>query len=157
MAFPSDWANRDGPEPLALAGGTILVSHEMAGSPDDRLTVLLALAVAHVELRQASRFATQRDILELSLQNIDGPGADGMRALRSEVEPAFMAEVMEREADTFAVRLLKNAGFDPNHLLDYLRSLPEHDRLEGLAGGVSTRPPKASRIAAAEKAIAGLQ
>jgi predicted Zn-dependent protease len=55
----------------------------------------------------------------------------------------------ERAADLHAIQLLKNAGFDPAGLIDYLRTLPapEHSML-------SPYPLPEHRIAAAEKAIA---
>jgi beta-barrel assembly-enhancing protease len=122
-------------EPQAVAGGWIFVPASLvngaAGEP--QLAAMLAHSMAHVASRHATRLATKRDLLQMSV--------DGLPQKLPAVIPVSMAQGLpfafakiarpfELEADAVAITTLTESGYDPHALIDYIRTLPsEPNRL----------------------------
>jgi predicted Zn-dependent protease len=150
-AWPADWGTLNIDEAIAVAAGTVFVPRKLMGRADPELAAILAHAIGHVELRHATRALTRRELMGIALRAAAESTVLGMETQMDlgmlKVDWAF-----EMQADLFAVQLLRKAGFDPQALVSYLRSLPAPAR-----PAFSMYPLPEHRAAAAEKAIAELK
>lgn len=149
-AFPADWRRLDLDEAIAVAGGTIYVPRRLLSGSDARLTAVLAHAMGHVALRHSTRGMTLGELAQVEVQAAS-------RTVPQEASQKVNAVVLKRfafdracemEADAYAVRLLKDSGFDPAMLLAYLRTLPPQQNRES-----SVYPLPAERMESVQKGI----
>src|SRR3984957_3580283 len=152
-AFPADWRRLQLDEAIAVAGGMIFVPRALLSRDDVQLAAILAHAMGHIALRHPTVGMTRGELAQ-----VEGQGAT--RAMPDEapqrvhaVAPRRFAfdRACETAADSYAVKLLQDAGLDPAALLTYLRTLPGPQGKDW-----SVYPAPAERIEAAQKAIAGL-
>jgi beta-barrel assembly-enhancing protease len=138
-------------EPVALPGGPVFVAQSAITSDDAEMAAILAHAIAHIALRHYTREQTQRELMEIGRKAAGVrvfPDDDPVqRASRSFRPP--MATGFELDADRFAVKLLIDAGYDPQALVRWLQSFPV--ATANLA--IGDLPTPSRRVAAAQKAI----
>ena len=140
-------------EPLALPGGYIFVPTSLIlnANSEDEFAAMLAHAMAHVSARDATRMASVSQTLNpRSIPLVFMGGLEDGRTLPR----AYRAieRTVEVDADTRAVRILSEAGYNPEGLVQYIaRMQPEE------VGAMSTLPRRDARVASMKTAINGLQ
>jgi predicted Zn-dependent protease len=138
MATPADAFLGPATEPVALAGGPILVPLSLlAEAPDEAAFAFqLAHAMAHVALRHATRQATRQEIQSIGMvaleqaQKVSSPAAAvifSAQPLAMQLGMLTLARAFEREADTVATGILAEAGYDPETVVPYLERQPPAD------------------------------
>ena len=148
-----------GPNAFALPDGRIYVTDELvelAGSDAELVTVLAHEAGHHVH-RHGMRQAIESSSVFLAAGMLFGDMSGSSLAVSI---PAVLlsngfSRDHEREADAYAVGLLRRHGRSPTAFAAMLRRLSDRTPkgLEaGAAGYLSTHPPTPERIAAAERA-----
>ena len=136
---------------LALPGGFILVSApliELCGQSDDELAFAVAHEMAHVVLRHARDRLVSRAVMAV-LNSTAAPAGSAVmeRAAKTFINSAYSRE-QESEADQYAVRLCRRAGFDPSGVVRFFERLLKLDpSTDWLAGYFSSHPPTADRLA----------
>ena len=150
-----------GPNAFALPGGEIVMTDHLvalAGS-DAELIAVLAHETGHHVHRHALRMALENGGVAAMAGFLFGD-VSGTGALSVSIPVLLLnngySRTHEREADRFAINLLRQRGRSPRALADMLRRL-EAVSGEGLSGRVSylsTHPPSADRIEIAERAAA---
>ena len=138
VATPADAFEGPAAEPVAFAGGPILVPLSLlADAPDEAAFAFqLAHAMAHVALRHATRQATRQELLNIAsvalwqARNASGVAAVALRSsqpLAIELGMLTFARGYEREADSVATGILAEAGYDPEAVVAYLEGRPPAD------------------------------
>ncbi|QOC21789.1 M48 family metallopeptidase [Wenzhouxiangella sp. AB-CW3] len=143
----------DMPNALALPGGVVIVTDGLVELfEEDRLTVaVMAHEIGHLEHRHTMRSVAQSAsvfvVLSLALGDLSG-----VTALTAGV-PTFLANNhysrdFEREADAFALELLKHTGNSPEDFAEALeRLVDDKDRArESEFHYLSSHPPTQERI-----------
>jgi predicted Zn-dependent protease len=113
-------------EPIALPGGPVFVAQSMVSADEALTAAILAHAIAHIELRHYTREMTQRDLMEIGRKsggNTVG-SANGSVQLASKNHNMQLNTSFEFDADRFAVKLMIDAGYDPQALVRWLESFP---------------------------------
>jgi predicted Zn-dependent protease len=140
------------PAALALPGGFVFPTGallELCERNGDVLAFILGHEMAHVVLGHA---------MERMLSRV---GAEGLSSLvsRGLLGPAFRESSLEwlqvaygqeaeLEADEFAVRVARAAGYQPAAALDWLKSLEHHRNGATLSGRyLTSHPPESERMA----------
>ena len=134
MAMPADAFDGPAAEPMALAGGPVLVPLSLlADAPDEAAFAFqLAHAMAHVALRHATRLATRQEILNiatvaLETRKVSAPAAAvifSTQPLAMELGLLTSVRAFEREADMVATGIVADAGYDPETVVAYLEGHP---------------------------------
>jgi predicted Zn-dependent protease len=152
-AFPADWRRLQLDEAIAVAGGMIFVPRGLLSRDDAQLAVILAHAIGHVALRHPTRGMTLGELAQVEVQVASRSTPDeAPKKVKAVALKRFAFDRQcEKEADEYAVKLLKDASLDPGALLAYLKTLPAQQNME-----MSVYPAPAERIEAAQKAIAGI-
>jgi predicted Zn-dependent protease len=137
VAMPVDMFQGQAAEPVALAGGPILVPLSLlADAPDEAAFAFqLAHAMAHVALRHATRQATRQELLNIASATLQAQNASGVAAvaIRSSQPLAMQLGLLtsvrafEREADIVATGIVAEAGYDPGTVVPYLEGQPPAD------------------------------
>jgi predicted Zn-dependent protease len=137
---------------VTFPGGWVFIPRPLLARDDRQLAAILAHAIAHIELRHATRLATKGELAEIGMQVATMNGATVQHPPpQIAAGQAKLKRSFELAADLQAVQLLRNAGLDPASLVEYLRTLPVDK-----PAVLSEFPPPEERIRAAEKAIADL-
>lgn len=153
-AFPADWRRLQIDEAIAIAGGTIFVPCALMARSDPELAAILAHAIGHVVLHHATRIMTRGELAQIGLQAARQTAPVGSLQEPTAIRSGLFTRdrAFEREADLYAVQLLRKGGFDPADLVQYLKTLPP------VAASLSSvYPPTQDRIEAVRKAIADLR
>lgn len=135
---------------LALPGGRILVFKgliDFAGHPN-ALAGVLAHELGHVEKQHPLHGALEKGaagaVIGLLLGDIAG-GAVIAAAVEHATSAAYSRE-METEADVYAVRAMRQQGWDIRPFAGFFARLAEkHPDMGGLAGMLSTHPASEDR------------
>lgn len=153
-----------GPNAFALPDGQLVVTDQLVelADGDDELLAVLAHEAGHHERRHGMRQALESSAIVVVAGFLFGD-LSGTASLSVSV-PVLLLETgfsrdHEREADTFAFNLLRDQGRSPADFASIMRKLAEEAGDDGHHGPVSylsTHPPSADRIRAAEKAAEGL-
>jgi predicted Zn-dependent protease len=117
---------------------------------------MLAHAVAHIALRHYTRELTRREQMNSPPQSLPPNDTGTGQGIRQSMEMFFARRFTpqsEFEADQLAVKLLIDAGYDPEALVRWLQSLPVPKA--NLAFG--DRPVPSGRVAAVLRAIKAAQ
>lgn len=135
--MPADAFQGQAAEPVALAGGPILVPLSLlADAPDEAaLAFQLAHAMAHVALRHVTRMATRQEIQNIASATLQAQGPSGPAAaailstqpLAMQLGLLTFARGCEREADMVATGIVAEAGYDPGTVVPYLEGQPPAD------------------------------
>jgi len=133
-------------EPIALPGGPVFIAQSMLPADESETAAILAHAIAHIALRHYTRQQTQRELAEID-RKAAGRVTLSTPAMEIPIRPQFGP--FELDADRLAVKLLIDAGYDPQALVRWLESFPV--TTGALAFG--DRPTPGRRVAAAQQAI----
>ncbi len=147
-----------GPNAFALPGGYVVLTDQLVklASSDEELMAVLAHEVGHHEHRHALRMALEDSgVVALNsflLGDVSGTGALSVSVPVVLLDSGY-SRGHEREADSFAIELLRRRGYSPAALAGMLHRLTQ---LQGDDPGgmsyLSTHPPSSERIEAAERA-----
>jgi len=130
-----------GSEPVTFAGGWVFVPRPLLARDDRQLAAILAQAIAHVELRHATRLATKRELNQIGRTVAETAVPEGQRPPAVPDTTLRLQRAFELEADARAVRLLRDAGYDPAGLVEYLRTLPDSQaRIEAAVKAIRDLP-----------------
>jgi len=152
-AFPADWRRLQLDEAIAVAGGTIFVPRQLLSRDDAQLAAILAHAMGHIALRHPTVGMTRGELAQVEVQvaSRTTPDEAPQRVQAIALDRFAFDRSCETAADSYAVKLLHDAGLDPGSLVQYLRTLPPPAN-----GASSVYPAPAQRVAAAGEAVAGL-
>lgn len=133
-------SDRLGPNAFALPSGTIVVTDELvalAGS-DDEVLAVLCHELGHVQGRHGLRQVLQSSVVGLVVTWYLGDVSTLLTAVPAALLEARYSRDHEREADDYAVRMLKFNAMPPALLANML------ERLEAARQGPRDRDDKAS-------------
>jgi Zn-dependent protease with chaperone function len=142
-----------GANAFALPGGTVVVTDQLVElAPDDAaLQGVLAHEIGHVENRHLMRQIISGTVVGVVVTLIAGDVSGVMAALPAALANLSYSRDMEREADAYAVRLLKRKGIGVESFADLLQRLQTpHGQADaaGWARYLQTHPAPEDRIAA---------
>ena len=147
LALPLSLEEQGFNEAIAIAGGPVFVPAQLVEKLENEpeLAAVLAHAITHIALRHPTRMAT---MLELVNQASEGLPHD----LPS--TPAFgfrsFARRFESAADTLAIHILVESGYDPTGFIRYLEKCPDARSI------FAAQPSRPQRIQAVKAAIGSL-
>ena len=142
-----------GANAFALPGGTVVVTDQLVKlAPDDAaLAGVLAHEIGHVERRHLMRQVISGTVVGAVVTLIAGDVSGLMAGLPAALANLSYSRDMEREADAYAVDLLKDRGMSIDSFADLLQRLQtEHhgDQAPAWSRYLQTHPDTADRIAA---------
>lgn len=136
LEMPIDAFRGHATEPIAIAGGPILIPLSLiADAPDEAALVFqLSHAIAHVALRHSTKLATREDLTRLAAIPLTqqagrvGPltGVAALSGGQIAMEAAFVsfARQFELAADLLATGIMADSGYDPAAAIAYLQGQP---------------------------------
>lgn len=156
--YSFDVANRREINAFALPGGPVWVHRGLidAAQNEAQLAGVIAHEVAHVANRHAAEQITKGTFANVGLGLLASMLGDGRGAQIAQLGAGFAANATmmkfsrdhEREADLEALRYMKNAGYDPRGMVEFLQVLRSRQRRD--PGSVQTffssHPAPAERI-----------
>lgn len=112
-------------EPIALLGGPVFVPQSMIPADDAKTAAILAHAIAHIALRHYTRAMTRRDLAEAGGKAAAMPvgGSNAVSLAQKNYLTQFTTN-FEFDADRLAVKLMMDAGYDPQALIRWLQTFP---------------------------------
>jgi Zn-dependent protease with chaperone function len=142
-----------GANAFALPGGTVVVTDQLVElSPDDAaLAGVLAHEIGHVESRHLMRQLISGTVVGAVATLLAGDTSSVMVALPAALADLSYSRDMEREADSYAVDLLKRKGVPIGPFADFLLQLQTAHRSGGDPGWaryLQTHPDTGDRVAA---------
>lgn len=140
-----------GANALALPSGTIVITDGLiALAEDDReLLGVLAHEAGHVDRRHGLRNVLQNSIVGLVVAWFIGDVSTIAAAVPTALIEANYSRELEREADTYAVEVLRANDISVRHLADILRRLDEesgHGDAAGALRYLSSHPATSERL-----------
>jgi len=157
---------------FATSGGHIFITRGLIGAAksEDALAGVIAHEIAHIQLQHSIKaIKTSRITQALMVTGTSAAGAatgydvNEMTSIFNETVGDIVgtlvnngySQTQEFEADSKALSLLADAGYNPGGLIDMLRELEKTQK--GQSGGFNkTHPSPDKRLASAEKALAKL-
>lgn len=114
-----------GPNAMALPGGTIVVTDELVTlARDDReILGVLAHEAGHVEHRHSVRMVMQDSALTLLVASVVGDVTSLLAVAPQTLLSAKYSRDLEREADAYAVDVMRRNGMPPAALADMLERI----------------------------------
>lgn len=149
-----------GPNAFALPDGHVVVTDqlvELVDGNDDELLAVLAHEAGHHEHRHGMRQALESSavvvVAGFLFGDLSGTGSLSVSIPVLLLESGF-SRSHEREADDFAFLLLEKKGRSPADFAAVMRRLSQHygEKDFGTVSYLSTHPPSAERVQAAERA-----
>ncbi|MFM9970166.1 MAG: M48 family metallopeptidase [Burkholderiales bacterium] len=149
-----------GPNAFALPGGIIVFTDELIllAKSDAELAAVLAHEIGHVRGRHTMRHTIQNSVTTLLIAALTG---DLLNASSwAATLPAFTLQAkysrdFEREADRFAIDMLRSQGIAPSNLGTILRSMEAWAKSKGggarIPDWLSTHPSTEEREAASQE------
>lgn len=131
-----------GPNALALPGGTIILTDEMVSLVDGDtrvLTAVLGHELGHVQHRHGVRMLVQATVLGTLGAVVLGDFSSLLAAMPALLGQAHYSRAAEREADAYAVQVLKAAGLSPLHMVAMFDALERQRRAERKPGDTDKR------------------
>jgi Zn-dependent protease with chaperone function len=122
-----------GPNALALPGGTIILTDEMVALVDGDtrvLTAVLGHELGHVQHRHGVRMLVQATVLGTLGAVVLGDFSSLLAAVPALLGQAHYSRTAEREADAYAVQVLKAAGLSPLHMVRMFEALERQRQTE---------------------------
>jgi Putative Zn-dependent protease, contains TPR repeats len=148
------------PNAFALPGGVIVVSDELVrlSTHDDEIAAVLAHELGHIEHRHGLQSVLRNSSALLLVGTVTGD-LSTIGTFSASLPFLLLqfgyARDFEREADTFAIDLLRSAEIDPGRLADILTALEAARPVSGPDFAyLSTHPSTAERIASLRKITA---
>jgi Zn-dependent protease with chaperone function len=151
-----------GPNAFALPSGIIVMTDELVKSARHEQEVLGVLAheLGHVRHRHAMRHLLESSAIALVVMGVTGDVASAASLAAS--APALLLNAkfsreFEREADRYAIELMRRNGLDPRYLARILARLEGEHRPRGgsIPTFLSSHPATEERKALADAAAAG--
>ena len=131
--YSFDVANRRDINAFALPGGPIWVHRGLidAAQNEAQLAGVIAHEIAHISNRHAAEQITKGTFANVGLGLLSAFLGDGRGSQIAQLGAAFAANATmmkfsrdhEREADLKALRYMKNAGYDPRGMVEFLQVL----------------------------------
>jgi predicted Zn-dependent protease len=142
-----------GANAFALPGGTVVVTDQLVKLADDdaALAGVLAHEIGHVENRHLLRQIASRTVLGAVVTLIGGDVSGLAVGVPAALANLSYSRDMEREADAYAVTLLKSKGMPVEPLaglLQRLRAAHGTEEASSWASYLRTHPDTADRVAA---------
>lgn len=144
-----------GPNALALPGGTIIMTDEMVAmvNGDTRvLTAVLGHELGHVQQRHGVRMLVQAAVLGTLGAVVLGDFSSLLAAVPALLGQAHYSREAEREADVHAVKVLKDAGLSPLHMVSMFEALERYRQEERAKRESERKDDQASTTAAEDDA-----
>lgn len=139
-----------GPNAFALPDGTLIVTDELVdlAGDDERVLAVLMHELGHVELRHGIRMAMQGSAVALFLAWYAGDVSSLLAMAPTALLQSGYSRDMEREADDYAARALREQGRSPALLAEMLERLVRAYRRDGgePGGWLSSHPASTERI-----------
>lgn len=145
-------ASKIGPNALALPGGVIYVTDELVAlAPDDDAIIgVLAHELGHIERRHLMRRLLASAVVGAAAAVLVGDVSTVLAALPAILIELDYSRAMEREADAFAIDLLRANGISTGSLATLFERMQKaHDKSERGSDWptyLSTHPPTPERI-----------
>jgi Zn-dependent protease with chaperone function/tetratricopeptide (TPR) repeat protein len=148
-----------GPNAFALPSGIIVMTDEMVRTAvnDHELLGVLAHELGHVRHRHSMRRLLESSAVALILAGVTGDVASA--ASLAAAAPAILLQMKysrdnEREADQYAIGVMRKAGYDPGHLAALLKRMDSGvPGRRGVPGFLSSHPPTEEREALARAGV----
>lgn len=137
-----------GANAFALPGGTIIVTDQLANLlSDDQVLAVLAHELGHVEHHHGMQAFSEHSLIAILITIVSGDASGA--TLAAATAPAVLAQTKysrdhEREADAFAITLLRRAGRSPADLGAALRTLEHAAGVDVVAAGSPSPGPRGS-------------
>jgi len=145
-------ASKIGPNALALPGGVIYVTDELVGlAPDDDAVIgVLAHELGHIEQRHLMRRLFASAAVGAAAAVLFGDVSTVLAALPALLIDLDYSRAMEREADLYAVDLLRANGVSTGSLATLFERMQEAHEKRGPKSDwptyLSTHPPTPERV-----------
>ena len=143
-----------GANAFALPSGIIIMTDELVrlAKRDEEVLAVLAHEVGHVRHRHTMRMLLEASATALVIAGITGD--IGSAAALASSAPTILLQAkysrdIERQADGYAVELMRKAALSPHHLGVILARLHEDHKGPGLPNFLSSHPATAERAALA--------
>ena len=141
-----------GANAMALPSGTIVVTDGLVAlARDDReILGVLAHEAGHVERNHGLRGIVQSSLMGLAVAWIAGDASAVAPAAAAALLEANYSRDLEREADAFAIEVLRRNGIPLSHLAEMLRRLETASGASGMPSAMrylSTHPATGERVA----------
>jgi predicted Zn-dependent protease len=136
-------------EPIALPGGPVFVAQSMVSADDYVTAAVQAHAIAHIVLRHYTREMTRTELMEIGKKSMPPNLGSASSSPAIEMGIAQFKKKFELDADRLAVKLMIDAGYDPQALVRWLQSLPTPQK----AGLLDDFPAPSRRIEVVQQAI----
>jgi Zn-dependent protease with chaperone function/tetratricopeptide (TPR) repeat protein len=148
-----------GPNAFALPSGIIVMTDEMVRTAinEHELLGVLAHELGHVRLRHTMRRLLESSATALILAGVTGDLASATALAAA--APAVLLQMKysrdnEREADQYAIGVMRKAGYDPGHLAALLKRMDSRmPGRRGVPGFFASHPPTAEREALARAGV----
>ena len=149
-----------GANALALPSGTLIVTDELVAltEDDDDLVAVLAHEAGHVSRRHGLRQLFQNSVVAVAMTWFVGDVSFLAAAAPTALLQAKYSRDFERDADSYAMRVLDDNGVSRDHLARMLTHLEESARRRGAGSGdgsvlgyLSSHPVTRERIEAARR------
>jgi Zn-dependent protease with chaperone function/TPR repeat protein len=142
-----------GPNAFALPGGVIVMTDELVrlAKRDAEIMAVLAHEAGHVEHRHSMRRLLEGSVTALIVAGLTGD--IGSATALATAAPTFLLQAKysrdnEREADAFAIQMMRKAGMNPQHLAVILGRMDAKGR-PGIPSFLSSHPATSEREALA--------
>ena len=145
-------ASKIGPNALALPGGIIYVTDELVelAPDDDAILGVLAHELGHIEQRHLMRRLFASAAVGAAAAVLFGDISTVLAALPAILIDLDYSRAMEREADTYAVDLLRAKGISTGSLATLFERMQQAHDKRGPKGDwpayLSTHPPTPERV-----------
>ena len=145
-----------GPNALALPGGVVIITDQLVELMDDsQVIAVLAHELGHVEGRHSTRHLLSQSLhafLAMAVMGDSSAVAGVAAGFPTVMLATAYSRDFEREADAYALALLRRAGLPPQDFAVALDKLRRAARPERDLGYLATHPNIGERIEAAEDA-----
>lgn len=146
-----------GANAMALPSGTLIVTDALVAlAKDDReILGVLAHEAGHVDRRHGLRGILQNSLMGLLIAMVAGDLSSLAAAAPAALLEANYSRELEREADAYAVQVLRRNGVAVSHLSTMLRRLDESSGKSSASGALSylsSHPATSERLAALDAA-----
>ncbi|CAA6603556.1 Peptidase M48 Ste24p [Rhodospirillaceae bacterium LM-1] len=137
-----------GANAFALPDGAIVMTDQLVDLAENDLQILAVIAheIGHVERRHGMQRMVQSSAMAAVALFVLGDVSQVLAALPAMLLESAYSRDFEREADLFAVALMRELSLPPAHLADFLERMEKEDGQASVPGWLSTHPPTPERL-----------
>ncbi len=141
-------AGKIGANAFALPDGTIVMTDQLADLAESDLEILAVFAheIGHVEMRHGMQRMVQSSAMAAMALFVLGDVSDVLTALPAMLLESAYSRDFEREADLFAVALMRKLSLPPAHLAAFLERMEKAEGQTSAPAWLSTHPPTPDRL-----------